>query len=367
MPTLFDPLTLGAVETANRVVMAPLTRLRALPDGTPSDLAVEHYAQRATAGLIIAEGTFPVSVGRSYPGQPGIVDDAQAAGWARVADAVHAAGGILSLQVMHGGRVSHPEILGGEQPVGPSAIAPGTSVHLPDGRKAEIPAPRELTAQELPQVRDGFVAAARRAVDAGADLVELHGANGYLLHQFLAPASNQRTDAYGGSPQARAAFPLEVVRAVAQEIGADRTAIRLSPGNGAQGTAETDPQETDAAYAELLRGLDDLGLAYVSLIASSSDDPLVGRFRELFHGPLLLNTGWGRITDLEDAARIVASGAGDAAVVGRSLIANPDLVRRWREGLPLNEPDPATFYTHEAAGYTDYPVAAHPGEPSRPE
>lgn len=357
MPDLFDQLTLGALEIPNRVVMAPLTRLRAQADGTPSDLNVEYYAQRVSAGLITTEGTFPAAVGRSYPGQAGIANDAHAAGWKRVAEAVHAEGGRLSMQVMHGGRISHPEINGGEQPVAPSAIAPGTSLHLQDGRKDEIPVPRELSTEELAGVRDEFAAAARRAVDAGVDLIELHSANGYLLHQFLAPASNQRTDQYGGTPAARASFVAEVVRAVAQEVGADRTAIRLSPGNGAQGTAETDPQETEATYRALLQEIGGLGLAYVSLLVADPQDPSVALVRELFDGPLLLNTGWAEITDLEASHAIVDSGAGDAAVVGRSMIANPDLVQRWREGLPVNEPDPSTFYTHDAAGYTDYPLA----------
>ncbi|WP_144790506.1 alkene reductase [Kocuria palustris] len=357
MPTLFDPLILGAVQAPNRVVMAPLTRLRAQADGTPSELNIEYYAQRASVGLLTTEGTYPATVGKSYPGQAGIVDDAHAAGWARVAEAVHAEGGRLSLQIMHGGRVSHPAVNGGEQPVGPSAIAPGTSLHLPDGGKEEIPVPRELSTDELAEIRDGFAAAARRAVDAGIDLVELHGANGYLLHQFLSPGANQRTDDYGGSAAARAAFPAEVVRAVVDEVGADRTAIRLSPGNGAQGTAETDPQETEAAYRALLEDIGGLGLAYISLFAADPEHPAVAVVRELFDGPLLLNTGWTQITDLAAAREIVESGAGDAAVVGRSLIANPDLVRRWAEGLPVNEPDPSTFYTHDAAGYTDYPMA----------
>lgn len=357
MPTLFDPLTLGAVQAPNRVVMAPLTRCRAQEDGTPSALNVEYYAQRASTGLVTTEGTFPSADGKSYPGQAGIADDAQAAGWARVAEAVHARGGRLSMQIMHGGRVSHPEIIGGRQPVGPSAVAPGTSLHVPGGAKEQIPVPRELSAQELPEVREAFVAAARRAVEAGVDLVELHGANGYLLHQFLAPGANRRTDAYGGSPQARAAFPVEVVRAVAAEIGADRTALRISPGNGAQGTAETDAQDIAATCAALLEGLDGLGLAYLSLIAPEATDPLVAEVRARFDGPLLLNTGWAKATDLEAATAIVESGAGDGVVVGRSLIANPDLIRRWVEDLPLNEPDMATFYTHDAAGYTDYPFA----------
>jgi 2,4-dienoyl-CoA reductase-like NADH-dependent reductase (Old Yellow Enzyme family) len=225
---LFSPVQLGDLELANRVVMAPLTRTRSGDAGIPGDLVVEHYAQRAGLGLIVTEGTYPSHESRSYPGQPGIVTDEQAAGWARVADAVHARGGRLVMQLMNGGRVSHTAITGTDRIVAPSAIAVPGEAHTPEG-KLPYPVPHALTTEEAVAVKAEFAAAARRAVDAGLDGVEVHGANGYLLHEFLAVDANTRTDVYGGSPEARARFVVEVVTEVAAEIGAGRVGLRISP------------------------------------------------------------------------------------------------------------------------------------------
>ena len=356
MTTLFDPLTVGKYELNNRVVMAPLTRMRADADGVPTDIMVEHYAQRASAGLVVAEGTFPTLVSRGYVNEPGLATDEQAAGWGRVAEAVHERGGLFFIQIMHAGRLVHPALTGGQQGEAPSAIAPGQPIHIPGG-KAETPEPRALELDDLPRVRDEFVAAARRAVDAGVDGVELHSANGYLLQQFLTPASNQRTDEYGGSPENRARFVIEVTRAVVEEIGADRVGIRISPQHNVQGAVEADHADAVATYETLVDGIQDLGLAYLSMLYKDIDSPFVQDLRTRFGGPFMLNSGFSEQTDLEESEHIVQDNLADAVVVGRALIANPDLVERWREGLELNEPNSATFYGGDHRGYTDYPFA----------
>ena len=355
MTSLFDPLNLGALRLDNRVIMSALTRQRAGEDGVPTDLHVEYYRQRASAGLVVSEGVFPAFSCRSFPGQAGIADADHAAGWAKVAEAVHD-GGRLFLQVMHGGRMCHPDLLRGAEPEAPSAIDPGVPVRGFSG-KLEGSVPRALETEELPRVVRWFAEAARRAVDAGVDGVEIHGANGYLLHEFAAASSNERTDAYGGSPENRARLTVEVVRAVAEEIGAERTALRISPEHGVQGVLEPDRQDVLATYGAVLDGLADLDLAYLSVLHRDVDGDLVAALRERFGGTFLLNSGFASPTDLAEARHIVEDGLADAAVVGRALIANPDLVRRWREGLELNEPDPSTFYVGGARGYTDYPTA----------
>lgn len=356
MPSLFDPLDLGALRLDNRVAMAALTRQRAGEDGVPTDLHVEYYRQRASAGLVMTEGVFPAFTCRAFPGQAGIADAEQAAGWARVAEAVHDDGGRLFLQVMHGGRMCHPDLLRGAEPEAPSAIDPGVPVRGFSG-KLEGSVPRALETEEIPRIVAEFRSAARRAVDVGVDGVEIHGANGYLLHEFTAASSNRRTDAYGGSPENRARLTVEVVRAVAAEIGAERTALRISPEHDVQGVLEPDRQDVLATYGAILDGLADLDLAYLSVLHGDVDGDLVAQLRERFGGTFLLNSGFASPTDLAEARHIVEDGLADAAVVGRALIANPDLVRRWREGLELNEPDPATFYVGGARGYTDYPLA----------
>ncbi|QNE47879.1 alkene reductase [Glaciihabitans sp. INWT7] len=354
---LFAPVNLGALALSNRVVMAPLTRLRAGDAGVPNDLLVEHYRQRATLGLIVTEGTFPSPVSRAYPGQPGIVTPEQIAGWRRVTEAVHAEGGIIVMQLMHGGRVTHPEIINGLTPVAPSAIAIDGETHTPLGKK-RYPEPRALETDELPGVTAEIVQAARNAIEAGFDGVEVHSANGYLLHEFLSPVSNVRTDGYGGSPANRARFGIETVTAVAEAVGADRVGIRISPSHNIQDVFETDEAETKATYDALIDGIAPLGLAYLSVLHSDPAGELVQDLRSRFGGPLMVNSGFGQLTTRDEAMEFVEANHADVVAVGRQAIANPDLVARWRDDRELNEPNPSTFYGATGEGYTDYPALA---------
>ncbi len=354
---LFSPLTLGGIELPNRLIMAPLTRTRSGRDGVPTALMAEHYSQRASLGLIVSEGTYPSFAGQGFTGQPGLVTDEQIAGWKNVTDAVHAAGGRIVAQVMHAGRVTHPGTNGGREVVAPSAIAIDGLTRTYDG-KQPYPVPHALTEAELPGVIDEFVAGSRAAMKAGFDGVELHGANGYLLHEFLSAESNQRTDSYGGTPENRARFVIEVYRAVAEAIGADRTGIRISPEHNVQGALETNPAEVLATYTALVEGIAPLKPAFLSILHQDPSDIMVQALRRSFGGPVLLNSGFGVITTREEAIGMMEDDLCDGVVVGRPAIANPDLVRRWQEDLPLNTPDPRTFYTDGAAGYTDYPAYA---------
>ncbi|WP_066518575.1 alkene reductase [Curtobacterium ammoniigenes] len=354
---LFDSADFGALHLKNRIVMAPLTRLRAGERGVPNDLLVEHYRQRAGLGLIVTEGTWPVQEGRSYPGQPGIETDEQIAGWARVADAVHAAGGTIVMQLMHGGRVSHPEIAQTPRIVGPSAIAAPGQTHTATG-KVDMPVPHALELDEMPEVIEGFVRAARNAVAAGLDGVEVHGANGYLVHEFLSPVSNTRTDIYGGSPENRARLAIEVTTAVAATIGGDRTGIRLSPQHNIQGVLEEDSDDVLATYSAVATGLAPLHLAFVDVLHPEPSGHLVRTIRSLAGAPLIANTGFQSPTGRADAIALVADDVADAVGVGRAAIANPDLAARWEHDLELNEPRPHLFYGDGAEGYTDYPALA---------
>jgi len=351
---LFTPVTLGDLPLTNRVAMAPLTRMRAGASGVPNDLLVEHYAQRAGLGLIVTEGTYPRRESQGFVGQPGLVDDEQQAGWARVAEAVHARGGRIVLQVMHAGRVTHPDVNGGRRVEAPSAIAIQGSGHTERGKQA-YPVPHALTVEEAQEVKADFVAASRRAIAAGLDGVEVHGANGYLLHEFLSPASNQRTDQYGGSPEARARFVVEVVTAVAEAVGPGRVGLRISPEHNIQDALETDRDDVLATYGALLDQLRPLGLAYLSLLHAEPAGDLAQELRRRFAGPFMANSGFGQVTTREEAVRLIEAAHADVVAVGRAAIANPDLVERWRGEHPENAPDPATFYSPGEAGYTDYP------------
>ncbi len=354
---LFTPTTLGALALDNRVVMAPLTRLRATADGVPTAVMAEHYRQRATTGLIVTEGTYPALEGKAYPGQPGIVTSEQIEGWRAVTGAVHDEGGSIVMQLMHGGRVTHTDITEGLEPVAPSAIAIDGETHTTEGKKA-FSTPRAIPEEELPEVVAQFVTAARNAIDAGFDGVEVHSANGYLLHEFLSPVSNVRDDGYGGSAANRARFVIETTFAVAREVGADRVGIRISPAHNIQDVLETDEAETRATYEALIDGIAPLGLAYLSVLHADPAGELVQDLRARFGGALMVNNGFGVITTREDAAGFVRDGLADVIAVGRQVIANPDLVRRWRDGHPVNEPNAATFYAQGAEGYTDYPALA---------
>jgi N-ethylmaleimide reductase len=352
MADLSDTLTAGAWTLPNRVVMAPLTRNRSR--GTvPGDLAVEYYSQRASAGLIITEGSQPSARGQGYLDTPGFHSPEQLAGWRRVADAVHAKGGRIVAQLMHAGRISHPDNTGGQEIIAPSAIAaPGKMVT--SGGQQDLPTPRAIGTDEIPAVIEEYVAAARNAVEAGLDGVEVHGANGYLIHQFLAPGSNERTDEYGGSPENRARFAIEVTRAVAEAVGADRVGLRISPAHNIQGATEDDPADVEATYAAFIEGIADLGLAYLSVLAQPRLD-LVQRLRKDFGGVLIANDGFGVVTTRAMAQALLDEDVADAVAIGRLFLANPDLPKRWETGAELNEPNPDTFYGGGAEGYTDYP------------
>ncbi|MCW2844029.1 MAG: nemA [Nocardioides sp.] len=353
MPDLFDALTVKSWELRNRLVMAPLTRNRADENGVPGDLAVEYYAQRASAGLIISEGTQPSAVGQGYLNTPGIHSPEQVAGWRRVADAVHARGGRIVVQLMHAGRVAHPDNKHGLESIAPSALAAPNEMFTADGMKPH-PAPRALELSEIPDVVADYVHAARCAVEAGLDGVEVHAANGYLIHQFLAPGSNERTDEYGGSPEKRARFAIEVTRAVAEAIGPERVGIRISPAHNIQGATEEDPADVESTYGALIQAIAPLGLAYLSVLAEPRQD-LVQRLRKDFGGVLIANDGFGQVTTRESAQAILDEDLADAVAVGRLFLANPDLPRRWETGAALNEPNGHTFYGGGAEGYTDYP------------
>jgi 2,4-dienoyl-CoA reductase-like NADH-dependent reductase (Old Yellow Enzyme family) len=348
-------MTLGELELPNRLVMAPLTRVRSGKDGIPGPLVVEYYRQRASLGLIVSEGTYPSHAGQGFPGQPGLVTEEQLKGWAKVTSAVHAEGGRIFAQVMHAGRVTHEDTTGGYQVVGPSAIAIDGETRTYEGKKP-LPVPHALTTEELPGIVQEFVTASLNAIGAGFDGVEVHSANGYLLHEFLSPASNQRDDIYGGSPENRARFVIEVVKAIVEAVGADRVGIRISPEHNIQDALELDAADVRETYGHLVDALAPLNLAYLSVLHKEPTSELVQDLRARFDGTFLLNTGFGVVTTREEAVAIVADGHADAVVVGRPAIANPDLVRRWSEGLPVNEPDAATFYSDGAKGYTDYPA-----------
>jgi N-ethylmaleimide reductase len=355
--TLFDPLKIGRIQAKNRIFMAPMTRGRAHPDGTPKDISATYYSQRASAGLVITEGTFISRQATGWNNAPGIYTDAHQQGWKRVTDAVHQAGGHIFLQLWHMGRVAHPDFLGGELPVGPSAIAARGESHTPAGNKPYV-TPRALDAEELPGIADDYRAAAARAVAAGCDGVEIHGANGYLLDQFIRDGANQRTDDFGGSIDNRWRFPLQVARAVADEVGAHRTGIRFSPVSTFNDMQDSDPV---ASYTYGARELSGLDLAYVHLVEARAGmmhvpgAPAVHpHVREALPGtPLLLNGGY----DLDSGNAALAGGQADAISFGAIFLANPDLVRRFRDGVgTFNEPDYSTLYTPGEKGYTDYPT-----------
>jgi N-ethylmaleimide reductase len=348
---LLTPLQVGDTTATNRIFMAPLTRSRADADGTPSDLAAQYYAQRAAAGIIISEAT-AISQGANgaYVNTPGNYTDRHQAKWAEIAAAVHESGGRMFMQLWHVGRMAHPEISGVEW-VAPSAIAADMSAHTPTGKRP-LPVPRALDTAELAPIVEQFRAAARRAIDAGMDGVEIHAANGYLLHQFASDVTNQRTDAYGGSPENRARLTAEVVEVVVAEVGAGRVGLRISPGNAAGGMQEVD---TVGVYEALLNRLAPLDLAYLHVL-SDPTTPVFGALRALWSGTFVLNTGREVDTDFCQLERFAEWGAISAAAVGRAFLANPDLIDRLVLGAELNEPDVATFYAPGPVGYVDYPT-----------
>jgi N-ethylmaleimide reductase len=348
MKQSFTPVRIGRDTLPNRLVMAPMTRSRAKFDGTPGDLAADYYAQRAGLGLIVTEGTQPSDDGQGYLATPGIYTPAHIAGWKKVTTAVHDKGGRIFIQLMHAGRMSHPDNTPHHrQALAPSAVAPGSQMFTATGMQ-DIPTPRALTSEEIRQTIADFRHAARSAIEAGADGVEIHGANGYLVHQFLAASANMRTDQYGGSIKNRARFAIDVARAIAEEIGAERTAIRLSPGLTMWGIDEG--AEGPALYRHLVAELDKLGLAYLHVI-HTGDEQLMADIRGLWKQALIVNRP-GRSRDQIGAD--VASGLADLEAYGQMVLANPDFVKRLQTGAPMSEADRATFFGGTARGYTDY-------------
>ncbi|MFG3251509.1 alkene reductase [Streptomyces sp. NPDC048187] len=361
---LFASAPLGPLTLPNRLVMAPLTRNRAEADGTPTPLMATYYAQRATAGLIIAEAATPNAVGQTYPNITAVHRPRHVAGWRRVTDAVREAGGRMFLQLQHGGRVGHPAT-SGLTPVAPSAVPLPETIFTPGGHRPAV-VPREMSTEDVRTTVADFARAARNALDAGFEGVEVHSANGHLLHQFLSANTNLRTDGYGGSVAARIRFTAEVVEAVAAEIGAGRVGLRVSPGNTVNGIAEG---ETDQLYPALVERLGGLGLAYLHLVHADPDAPLFGRLRAGWPGVLIANPVLDESPSTDAvhraAERLLAAGA-DLIALGRPFLANPDLVTRLRLGAPLN---PARgrylMYVGGATGYTDYPaLEASTAQPS---
>jgi N-ethylmaleimide reductase len=353
MTTAFDPIDLGGRRLANRVAMAPMTRSRAFgPGAAPTELMATYYAQRAGAGLIVTEGIQPSPVGQGYPDTPGLHTPEQVEAWRTVTDAVHGAGGVIFAQLMHTGRVGHPSLLpDGLVPVGPSPVAAKGQVYTHEGPK-EFVTPVELGEAELRQTITDFAAAARHAVAAGFDGVEIHGANGYLLHQFLAPNSNRRTDAWGGDAQGRIRFAVEVVSAVVEAIGADRVGLRISPANPFNDIVEDDPSEV---YSALLDRIADLDLAYLHLM-EGPDRELTARLRKDWPGTFVLNPFTHPDVTGPEALALVEDGTADMIAYGALFLANPDLPARLAAGGPYNTPDHATFYGGDHRGYTDYPA-----------
>jgi N-ethylmaleimide reductase len=356
-----EPILLQAFESkhlhfSNRVAMAPLTRCRAGAGNTVNELHIGYYTQRAGAGLIISEGSqiSPMAVG--YPDTPGIHSPEQVEAWKKVTAAVHARGGKIFIQLWHVGRVSHPSFLDGELPLAPSSIRPAGLSRTKQG-KLPHPTPRAMTPEDIHFTIQDYVLAAENAMEAGFDGVEIHGANGYLINQFLCESSNQRTDEYGGSIENRCRFGLEVVESVCAAIGNHRTGIRLSPGGIGQDIMDTDLK---GLFGHFIDSLNDFDLAYLHLLEPYEDlsnipnavQHVAEYFRPIYQGTLMINNGF----TLETANRVIEEGHADLVSFGKLFISNPDLVERFRRNAPLNEWDAATFYTPGPKGYIDYPI-----------
>jgi N-ethylmaleimide reductase len=353
---LFSPIQLGAYELPNRIVMAPLTRNRAGEGNVPQDLNVLYYQQRASAGLIITEATQVSPQGVGYPATPGIHSQAQVAGWKQVTQAVHDQGGRIFLQLWHVGRISHPSFQpNGELPVAPSAIQPKGEAMTYEGMKSFV-TPRALETEEIPGIVEQFRQGANHALEAGFDGVEVHGANGYLLDQFLRDSTNHRTDAYGGSVENRARLLLEVTQAVVEVWGSDKVGVRLSPSSTFNDMSDSDPKAT---FSYAVQALNPLNLAYLHLLEPSEADLRYGgtaiptkEFRPLYQGNLMVNWDY----DRDSGNQAIASGNADLVSYGKLFIANPDLPKRFKRNAPFNQPNPDTFYGGGAEGYTDYPA-----------
>lgn len=359
MTSLLSGYTLGGLRLSSRMVMAPMTRCRAIRGTIPGPLTVMYYRQRAQAGLIITEGSQVSPMGVGFQRTPGIHSPEQVEGWKEVTRAVHDAGGRIFLQLWHVGRMSHPDYLGGALPVAPSALPVGEVIHTPSGLKKEIPIPRALSTDEIPLIIGQFRNGAVNAKTAGFDGVEIHGANGYLLDQFLRDGSNRRTDIYGGSTENRVRLPLEVAMAVAGVFGGKRVGYRVSPHFLVHGMTDTNPRDT---YTRLVEGLNGIGIGYVHLVEAvggrlpvpPTGNRLASVIRAKFDGALMLNGGY----DEQSGNAAIEEGEADLISFGTLFIANPDLPERFRRHAPLNQEDLTTFYTGEEKGYTDYPALA---------
>jgi N-ethylmaleimide reductase len=351
---LQTPIHIEPYYLPNRIVMAPLTRMRA-PENIPTELMATYYAQRASAGLIISEATQISPQGVGYPATPGIHNELQVAGWKKITEAVHAKKGHIFLQLWHVGRISHPDFHDGQLPVAPSAITPDGFAVTPHGMKPFV-TPRALETDEIQGIVEDYRQAAKNALEAGFDGVEIHSANGYLLDQFLRDGTNKRTDRYGGTPENRARFLLEVTEAVATVWGAERVGIRLSPSGTFNDMTDSDPE---TVFVYLLGQLNRFGLAYLHIVDALEGDIRHGAnvinlevLRKAYNGILIVCGGY----DQARAEQVIAQGMAGAVAFGQLYIANPDLVERFKLSAPLNEPDPATFYGGNEKGYTDYPV-----------
>ncbi|WP_374303441.1 alkene reductase [Paracoccus sp. (in: a-proteobacteria)] len=349
MPTLFDPLQIGALTLRNRIVMAPLTRARAGADRVPNAMMAEYYAQRASAGLILSEATSVTPMGVGYADTPGIWNDAQVEGWKQVTKAVHDAGGLIFLQLWHVGRISDPMFLDGQLPVAPSAIRPEGTVSLVRPKKA-YETPRALETDEIAGIVEAYRQGAENAKRAGFDGVEIHAANGYLIDQFLQDGSNKRTDRYGGSIENRTRFLNEITDAVIGVWGADRVGLHLAPRGDSHSMGDSDPK---ALFTHVARQMRDRGLAFLCLREYLGPDSLLDDIKAAFGGVVIANEQLTR----ESAEDLLRTGRADAAAFGKDFIATPDLPRRFREDLALNQQNPATFYGSGPEGYVDYPVA----------
>ncbi|TPG41286.1 alkene reductase [Sphingomonas koreensis] len=356
MPSLFDPIDLGAVHAPNRILMAPLTRGRSTREHVPVAMMGDYYAQRAGAGLIISEATGISREGLGWPFAPGLWTDEQTEGWKPVVKAVHDAGGRIFAQLWHMGRIVHPSFLGGEKPVSSSATTAPGDAHTYDGKQPYGEA-RPLDVAEIPRLLDDYERATRNALAAGFDGVQLHAANGYLIDQFLRDGANFRDDKYGGAPENRIRLLRDVTERIASVAGADRTAVRFSPNGDTQGVKDSDPE---SVFVPAAKALDEIGIAFLELrepgpegTFGRTDQPKVSpAVRDVFSRPLVLNQDF--VGDNAQAA--LDSGVADAIAFGRTFLANPDLPERLRTGAALNAPDMATFYSRGAEGYTDYPT-----------
>ncbi|MGY6653566.1 alkene reductase [Amycolatopsis sp. TRM77291] len=356
MTTAFDPVDLAGKRLPNRIAMSPMTRSRAYgPGATVTDLTATYYAQRASAGLIITEGTQPSAIGQGYPDTPGLHSAEQVDAWRHVTDAVHAEGGTIFAQLMHTGRIGHPSLLpDGLVPVGPSPVRPQGQVFTHQGMQDYV-TPKELTEDEIEETIADFAQAARNAIAAGFDGVEIHGANGYLIHQFLAPNANVRSDGWGGSVAGRIRLGAKVAKAVAEAIGGNRTGFRISPGNPLNDIAETDSADVERTYTSLVAELAPLELAYLHLL-EGPDRELTRRLRKDWPGVFVLNPFTYPEPTGPESLDLVQDGTADLISFGALFLANPDLPRRLADGGPFNDPDKATFYGGDHRGYTDYPA-----------